>query len=85
MEKKLTSLFSSTAAMILVVLGTLYWMYVGETFKDVIDSFLSGGAMLFGQANYKENAPREQALHAKLDAIIDATDADKSKKRLEEK
>lgn len=42
----------------------------------LVDAIISGGALLFGQAIYREAGPRDIDMHKKLDSIIHGTDAD---------
>ncbi len=71
-----TSLAASPAAMALVAAGVAYWAATADDFKGIVDAILSGGALLYGQAIYRESEPRDIAMHKKLDNIIHGTDAD---------
>ena len=72
----ITDALSHPAAMCITTALTGYWIAVNpETWYD---SLLAGGAMLLAQGIYKAGAPREAAMHKKLDALISATPADDS-------
>lgn len=73
---RFTTACASPPAMLVTVAGMAGWIALKWTLADTIDAILSGGALLFGQAIYREAEPRDVALHRKLDSIIHGTDAD---------
>ncbi len=73
---RFTSACASRPAMLLTGAATVAIMVIDGTAQGSLDAFLSGGALLFGQAIYREAEPRDRALHRKLDSIIHGTGAD---------
>jgi low affinity Fe/Cu permease len=71
-----TTLASSNVALAVSFSGMLYWVCAAPDWLGRVDGLLSGGATMFAQMIYREAAPRDDALHKKLDAIIHGTDAD---------
>jgi len=81
---RFTTACASPPAMVVTAVGMVAWIILKWTPADTIDAILSGGALLFGQAIYREAEPRDHALHRKLDSIIHGTDADDELAGIEE-
>lgn len=71
-----TTKATSIPAMGLTFAGMTYWFIASADWLGRVDAILSGGATLFAQMIYREGAPRDEAMHRKLDEIIHGTDAD---------
>lgn len=71
-----TSLVANPWAMAATVILSAWWAWEVGTIAGLLDAVISGGALLFGQALYRETEPRDIAMHRKLDDIIHGTDAD---------
>ena len=62
--------------MVVSICLSAWWAVEVGTLAGLLDAFLSGGGVVFAQAIYRNGAPRDDALHRKLDSIIHGTDAD---------
>ncbi len=83
---RILEITSSVPAMLVTLMGTLYWAFSAESARDFVDGLLSGAALLYAQAIFKTGEPRDICLHKKLDSILDAIPAADSKlKGAEEK
>lgn len=80
-----TSLVASPWGMMVTVALSAWWAFDVGTLAGLLDAIISGGALLFGQALYRETEPRDIAMHRKLDEIIHGTDADDTLAGSEEK
>lgn len=76
-------LVTRPSAMAAAIGLSILWALQENTLASWLDALLSGGALVMGQAIYREAAPRDDALHQKLDGIIDGTAADNRLQGLE--